>query len=82
MCYFATYQGLEIIFEKGDISKKKGQIIVTNAKNCSDCNNQIPPQIISLHRLQMQKKDRAKIKRIFAPRKTARKKDLARKQMV
>jgi len=70
MCYFADYNGIEIIFEKGDIFTQKKQILVKDPRNCSDCNDRRLPRIIPLNELKMDEKDLTEIKRNVERNKT------------
>ncbi len=65
MCYFAFFQGTEIAFEKGDIFQEKKQIVVRNAKNCSDCKDERPPSAIPINKLEINPEAKEEIQRIF-----------------
>lgn len=65
MCYFASFQGIEIAFEKDDIFQENKQIVVRNAKNCSDCEDKRLPSAIPINELEIDQAVKEKIERIF-----------------
>lgn len=65
MCYFAFFQGIEIAFEKDDIFQEKKQIVVRNAKNCSDCKDKRLPSAIPMNELELDQAVKEEIQRIF-----------------
>jgi len=65
MCYFAFFQGIEIAFEKGDIFQENKQIVVRNAKNCSDCEDKRLPSAIPINKLEINPEAKEEIQRIF-----------------
>jgi Na+-translocating ferredoxin:NAD+ oxidoreductase RnfC subunit len=65
MCYFAFFQGIEIAFEKDDIFQENKQIVVRNAKNCSDCKDKRLPSAIPINKLELDQAVKEEIQRIF-----------------
>ncbi|MBN2884689.1 hypothetical protein JXE04_02065 [Patescibacteria group bacterium] len=70
MCiYYANYRKKRVTFLSKDIFKEKNSILIKNAKNIEDHEDQTIPPIIPLKRLAMSEQDKQKIRNLFKKQK-------------
>ncbi len=73
MCYTGRFKNTDIAFDKGDIFKEKGVILIKNAKNADEDHDKVVPHTIPLHVIDMKHEHKETIRNIFLVKKTREK---------
>ena len=73
MCYTGRFKDTDIAFDKGDIFKENGIILIKNAKNADENHDKVVPHTIPLHEINMKHENKETIRNIFLLKKTKEK---------